>query len=63
MDVSSLPDNKLQDTPFSRAAKSGARDARDGDVQSELQSVIDAWPHLPEAVKAKIVAMVKAACT
>jgi len=29
----------------------------------DLAAVVEAWPHLPEAVKAGIVAMVKAADT
>jgi hypothetical protein len=32
-----------------------------GDIPEDLRTVIDAWEHLPKAVKAGIVAMVKAA--
>ena len=43
------------------AAKSGARDAANQVVEAELLEVIDAWPELPEGVRAGIVAMVEAA--
>jgi hypothetical protein len=54
-----LPGNELQDTPLPRAAKSDTG-ARDGDFDADLQAVVDAWPDLPVAVKAEIVAMVAA---
>lgn len=58
-DVTALCNNGLHDTPFQRAAKSGATDARNGDLDPHLEAVIDAWAHLPEAVKADIVAMIE----
>ena len=42
------------------AAKSGATDAANHDVEAELLEVIDAWPELPAALKSGILAMVRA---
>ena len=39
-------------------AQSGALDADLSPVDSDLQAVIDAWPNLPDDVKASILAMV-----
>ena len=44
-----------------RGAKCGADDAESGAVGADLESLIAAWPTLPEAVKADILAMAKAA--
>ena len=43
--------------PFQRAAQKGRKHPR---MPPELTRVADAWPHLPEAVKAEILAMVTA---
>lgn len=51
------PANDLGKPPLPRAAKSGASRARNGDSDTDLQAVIDAWPTLPDAVKVDIVAM------
>jgi hypothetical protein len=32
-----------------------------GEVDADLTAVVDAWPELPEAIKAGIVAMIRAA--
>jgi hypothetical protein len=49
----------------SGGAESGARGARDGGCNApddaELARLIDAWPTLPGAIRAGILAMVKAA--
>ena len=49
----------LGKSPNPRAAKSGAVDAREAPLDPDLAVVIDAWPTLPEKVKAKVLAMVK----
>ena len=43
------------------AAESGAIVAENAPVDPDLQAIIERWPDLPEAMKADIVAMVKAA--
>ncbi len=58
--VNTLTDNDLQYTPDSRAAKSDASGARNGDFDADLLAVIDAWPDLAETVKADILAVVQA---
>jgi len=42
-------------------AESGAVGALSAPIHPDLAAVIEAWPRLPEAVRAGIVAMVKAA--
>ena len=42
------------------AAKSGAPDAGNHDVDAELNEVINAWPNLPAALKSGILAIVRA---
>jgi hypothetical protein len=42
-------------------AESGAVGTGFGPIDPDLAALIDAWPRMPEAVKAKIVAMVKTA--
>ena len=62
-------DEGLEPSPFSpenqrvcdqSGAKSGARIARAGLSGPDLATVIAAWPALPQAIKAGIVAMVRA---
>jgi hypothetical protein len=62
-------DEGLEPSPFSPenqhvcdqgGAKSGARIARAGISDFDLATVIAAWPALPQAIKAGIVAMVRA---
>ena len=45
----------------SGGAESGAESAENTSISPDLQKLIDAWPNLPKAVKAGIVAMVNAA--
>lgn len=60
-DVTHLSGNGLQHTPLSRAAKSDASGAPNGDSDPDLTRWIAACPAaLSEAVKADIVAMVQA---
>jgi hypothetical protein len=57
--VTACPDNSLQQSPIQGEAvwpNSGPMDA-------DLAAVVEAWPTLPEAIKAGILAMVRAACT
>jgi hypothetical protein len=42
-------------------AKSGALDKQNGPFDAELAEVVQAWPNLPEAIRAGILAMVRAA--
>jgi len=42
-------------------AECGAVDAQNGPIDADLRAIIATWPLLREAVKADIVAMVKAA--
>lgn len=51
---------KIDNSEYS-AAESAAAGAENGPVDPDLQAVIDAWPALPAAVKAGILAMVRAA--
>jgi len=50
----------LQNPSPEGGAESGAVSPISGPIDPDLQRVIDAWPNLPEAVKAGILAMVKA---
>jgi len=43
-----------------RGAKSGALRANSTEIDPKLATIINAWPMLPEAIRAGIVAMVKA---
>jgi hypothetical protein len=42
-------------------AESGALGAREAPIDQELAAVVDAWPALPAAIKAGILAMIRAA--
>jgi len=42
-------------------ADAGAVETKTGRFSPDLQALIDAWPALPDAIRAGIVAMVKAA--
>jgi hypothetical protein len=42
-------------------AESGAVDARNGPIDPDLAAVVEAWAGLPTAIKAGILAMVRAA--
>jgi len=42
-------------------AESGAPNLRTPDIACELAAIIDAWPRLPEPIKAGILALVRAA--
>lgn len=57
------PDDSPEKTPVSESggAQSGAPAAQSTVQDRDLQQLIDAWPTLPEAVRAGIAAMVKAA--
>ena len=47
--------------PVESGAESGALDARKAPDDPQLAEVIDAWPGLPDAVQAGILAMIRAA--
>lgn len=55
--------NSSEKTALSEAdgAESGALGARNGPIDPQLASVIDAWPGLSEPIKAGILAMIRAA--
>ena len=57
--------NDLQNRPVSGGAESGAESVKTPPVtpptDADLAGVVKAWPSLPDALKAGIVAMVKAA--
>ena len=59
--VSGGDKGSLGDPASSRGAESGAGGAETGHFNLDLQHVIDAWPMLPEAVRAGILAIVDAA--
>lgn len=42
-------------------AESGALGAREAPIDPELAAVVEAWPALPDAIKAGILAMIRAA--
>ena len=42
------------------AAESAALDAREAPLGSDLRAVISAWPNLPDAIRAGILAMISA---
>ena len=50
----------LRESANQRAAESGAVDAESGDIDPELAAVVEAWPTLPKAVKAGIMAFIQA---
>ena len=52
--------NELRDAEDPRGAESGAVDTETAPIDPDLAAVIDAWPGLPEAAKAGIVAIVRA---
>ena len=60
-DVSGDNTGRLHTSPDSGGAESGAESPNSGQFDVDLQRVIDAWPALPQAVKAGVLAMVQAA--
>jgi hypothetical protein len=44
----------------SRGAESGALGTQGGVLDPELRAIVDAWPALPEPIKAGILAMIRA---
>lgn len=46
---------------FQSGAESGARDTDSSPVDSDLTKIIHAWPDLPQAIRAGILAMIQAA--
>jgi hypothetical protein len=58
--VSGRESNDLGQSSGAGAAKSDASDRKNAATDPDLQSVVDAWPTLPDAVKAGILAMVRA---
>jgi hypothetical protein len=46
-----------------RAAKSGAVGGENCNVDADLAEVVEAWPALPDAAKATVLAIVRSACS
>ena len=59
--VTAFPDNSLQQSPILGEAESEAVSPNSGPTDAELAAVVDAWPGLPDAIEAGILAMIKAA--
>jgi len=59
--VTNCKSNNLQESENPGAAESGAVGARNIVIDPELAKIVAAWPTLPKAVRAGIVAMVAAA--
>jgi len=53
--------NSLQQSPIQGEAESEAVWPNSGPLDAGLAAVVEAWPKLPEPIKAGIVAMVRAA--
>jgi len=53
--------NNLQKLENPGAAESGAVGAQNTEIDPELAKIVAAWPGLPDAIRAGIVAMVAAA--
>jgi len=60
-DLQQSIDQKARKSAVSRAEKAPERVSDAPDFAPDLQAVIEAWPSLPEPVKAGILAMVKVA--
>ncbi len=61
VNVTKRTDNELRDAEDPRGAESGAVDTEKVPIDPDLARLINAWPNLPEAIRAGIVAMVRAA--
>jgi hypothetical protein len=62
MGIESPANSSDNDTvSISSGAKSGANDSQNGRIDPDLARVVERWDALPEAIRAGIVAMVKAA--
>lgn len=59
LSASSSDGQGLGQTSNARAAKSDASDHKTAATDPDLRAVVDAWPMLPDAVKAGILAMVR----
>ena len=59
--VSDCKTNDLQHAPNSFGTESGTLQDETGTVDPDLAVVVEAWPNLPEAVQADILAMARAA--
>ncbi|MCZ6655338.1 MAG: hypothetical protein O7D91_20210 [Planctomycetota bacterium] len=53
----------MQSATPARAAPSAARSVESGPIDPDLQHLIDAWPPLPVAVKARILGIIEGAAT
>lgn len=61
VNVTARKNSKLQNQAVSGGAESGADSDDFAQIDPDLAMLLDAWPTLPEPVKAGILAMVKAA--
>lgn len=53
--------NELRDAEDPRGAESGAVDTEKAPIDPDLARLIDAWPALPKAIRAGVVALVNTA--
>ena len=60
-DVSVASARNLRKSPSPSGAECGALGAQLAEIPHDLQVVVDAWPTLPEAVRANVVAIVEKA--
>jgi hypothetical protein len=63
IDASGIQGNDLRQSDPASAAQSGAAGPGTGSHQvaadPELQRVVEAWPHLPDEIKARVLALVE----
>ena len=61
--VNPCSDSTLRESADRSAAESGAVDVQSSDPDPDLAAVVEAWPTLPKAVKAGVMAIVRACDT
>lgn len=58
-DVNDYDSNDLENQPIPSAAKSAALSAKTSEIDPELQTINEAWPTLPEPLRAAVLAIVR----